>query len=208
MILSFCGVAHASAEGKNVISKKEKFETFLAENMHRSGGSRYLTVPLVRQETSYYCGPASVQMVLQYFGIYRTQSQLADDMGTTYDDGTGEHMILSGLDDNYPSNSYVKKRTYSTYFGNELRGSIDAGGPVICLLMTGELPHYDGYNTGHYIVATGYMWAQGGSGSGGTNSVTFNDSNNQSRYYGEHTSAWEEMETAIDNHAGYYWVMD
>ncbi len=44
--------------------------------------------PNGRQETSFTCGPAAMQTVLDSFGIYRRQSDLARELGTTAAEGT------------------------------------------------------------------------------------------------------------------------
>jgi hypothetical protein len=44
--------------------------------------------PNGRQETSFTCGPAAMQTVLDSFGIYRRQSDLAHELGTTAAEGT------------------------------------------------------------------------------------------------------------------------
>lgn len=52
---------------------------------HRSNG---------RQETSFTCGPAAMQTVLDSFGIYRRQSDLARELGTTAAEGTRPDALL------------------------------------------------------------------------------------------------------------------
>lgn len=46
------------------------------------GGHKTLSVPIKKQEKEWYCGPASVQMVLAYHGINKTQSHIAGQIGT------------------------------------------------------------------------------------------------------------------------------
>lgn len=50
---------------------------------------RYLPVPLFHQEQSWYCGPASVQMISTYlYGTTYSQDDIANYMGTTLSEGT------------------------------------------------------------------------------------------------------------------------
>lgn len=177
-----------------------------AKGIHlMSGGSRTLSVPLVMQSTTYYCGPASVNMTLSYFGVSTTQSQLANEMGTTSGSGTLVYQVKNCLNSHLGSGTYEYVSTSELSFGNGLLSSIDAGKPIICSVKTGTLPIYStyGHNTRHYIVATGYFWAQGGSG-GATDVVYYNDPNYDQKYYGQHSCYITDMNTAISNNAGYY----
>ena len=72
-----------------------------------SSGSETLSVPLYKQENNYYCGPASVQMVLKYFGYTATQSKLGSIMNTNSSDGTYVYQIANGL------NSYLGSGKYA-----------------------------------------------------------------------------------------------
>lgn len=55
-------------------------------NEHTS--SKQLQLPFHFQETSYYCVPACIQMVLEYYGIYETQEVLAKELHTSAVTGT------------------------------------------------------------------------------------------------------------------------
>lgn len=50
--------------------------------------SKQLQLPFHFQETSYYCVPACIQMVLEYYGIYETQEVLAKELDTSAMTGT------------------------------------------------------------------------------------------------------------------------
>ena len=47
-----------------------------------------IDVPQSVQENGHYCGPAVLQMVLAYHGIYRSQTQLAQELNTSMVTGT------------------------------------------------------------------------------------------------------------------------
>lgn len=57
-----------------------------------------LDVTLYGQETTYYCAPASAQMILSYHGYQYTQSQIAEAMGTTTS-GTPTGNIPTGIEE-------------------------------------------------------------------------------------------------------------
>lgn len=169
-----------------------------------SAGSKTLNVPLCKQENNYYCGPASVQMVLKYFGYTATQSKLGSIMNTNSSDGTYVYQIANGLNSYLGSGKYAYIYTSELSFGTKIVPSIDAGYPIVCHTQTKKLPHYDGHASGHYVVVIGYSWAQGGSTGGRETILTFNDPNNVSKYYGRYTCTYTEMNSAINANAGLY----
>lgn len=170
----------------------------------KGGATKVLSVPLYQQINNYYCGPASVQMVLKYLGDTVSQSTLGSLMNTTPSSGTYVYQIANGLNSYLGSGQYAYIYTSELSFGTKLFTSIDAGYPIICHTQTRELPHYNGHESGHYVVAIGYSWAQGGSSGGRENTVTFNDPNNNSNYYGKYTCKICEMTNAINANAGLY----
>ncbi|MGF6376971.1 hypothetical protein M2140_002050 [Clostridiales Family XIII bacterium PM5-7] len=141
-------------------------------------------------------------MTLKYLGIEKTQSKLASDMGTTSANGTYVYKMVNGLNKYLGSGKYKYVLTSQIAFSTGLQYSINKGKPVICHVMTGKLPNYAGYNTGHYVVGTGYQWGMEGTNS--ASDVDYNDPNNNSKYYGRWTTTWGKMNTAINNNAGYY----
>lgn len=59
---------------------------------------RYLPVPLFHQEQSWYCGPASVQMISTYlYGTTYSQDDIANYMGTTPSEGTEVPQMVNGV---------------------------------------------------------------------------------------------------------------
>ena len=53
-----------------------------------------MNIPYHKQITDYYCGPASLQMVLEYFGIHTSQQKLAEHLNTTPDNGTDHSDLI------------------------------------------------------------------------------------------------------------------
>lgn len=169
----------------------------------RGGGNKSLNIGLVKQETNYYCDPASAKMVLDYLGHVQSQSTLASRIGTD-NNGSVVYRVTNCLNYYLGSGSYRYVLTSEIDFSNGLMYSIDQGKPVICHVDTKYLPHYNGYSCNHYVTAYGYAWAQGGVGSGGYETVFFNDPNNNSAYHGSQTCTYAEMTEAINRRAGYY----
>lgn len=52
------------------------------------------------QETSYYCGPANIQMILNYHGIHKTQDELASQLHTHKITGT-EYIDMTNVLNSY-----------------------------------------------------------------------------------------------------------
>lgn len=138
-----------------------------------------LNVPFYTQSTEYYCGPASVAMVLGYNGLYPTQQSLANDMGTNSTDGTYVYRVRDELNtyfNNYnihPTSSwvwqydYLDMNSFQTYINNTTY-DLNVGQPLILNVQTDppdgtqyQLPYY-GTNYYHYIVFHGrtgqYDW--------------------------------------------------
>lgn len=170
----------------------------------RGGGKRLLNVPLYQQNTRIYCGPACIQMVLSYFGISASQSDIARIANTDNDGFTYVYQARDALNYYLGSGSYDYVGTWQTRFVQGLITSIDAGKPVLCHVETGELPIYKSYGESypHYVVAIGYYWGQGGGS--GVNEVTYNDPHFDARFYGTHTCTIDVMEQVIDDNAGFY----
>lgn len=57
-----------------------------------------MPVPLFHQEQSWYCGPASVQMISTYlYGTTYSQDDIANYMGTTPSEGTEVPQMVNGV---------------------------------------------------------------------------------------------------------------
>jgi predicted double-glycine peptidase len=114
-------------------------------------------VPDNRQATGFTCGAAAAQAVLGYYGIDRTEDDLAEIMGTDEKDGTAPGNIVrvllgAGL------TVYAGKMTIPL-----LKRFLDRHIPAILNIQAWtedpiSLPvdYSDQWNDGHYLVATGY----------------------------------------------------
>jgi ABC-type bacteriocin/lantibiotic exporter with double-glycine peptidase domain len=98
-----------------------------------------LKVPYFKQETHYTCGPATMQMILKYYGIERTEADLASELATNSDIGTlHEHMIEGVL--RHGLHCYVNDQATV----QELRYLLDFKVPVIIRFIEpkGNEDHY------------------------------------------------------------------
>jgi hypothetical protein len=124
------------------------------------------------QETGYWCGPASVQMLQYYFGQPCSQQAIANGCGTTSSYGTSVSAIVGWLDD-YPMTGYMylpswfvweAKSCYNEGWQGFLQDMYSScgnwGSGQIWNLCTypSNSCHLPGYNFNgqHYVVGSGY----------------------------------------------------
>ena len=107
-----------------------------------------LDVPYHDQQTSYYCGPASVMMVLDYTAkLDHSQDELSQELSTdkelgiTYTSLMDEPFIHRDLTDVHDGRMSL----------NQLKNQINQGYAPILLIWFD-----DKHETGHYVVAVGY----------------------------------------------------
>lgn len=169
-----------------------------------SNSSNGLSVPVYQQANSYYCGPASVQMVVKYItGVYIQQSTLASSMGTASNGGTYVYRVAQELNSRCGSGTYQYVHTSEASFSDSLIYSINKGRPIIAHVMTGGLPNYNYQsNSGHYIVVRAYSVSFSGTSSSTT--CQYNDPHYNSKYYGTYTCTMSQMLSAINANAGYF----
>jgi ABC-type bacteriocin/lantibiotic exporter with double-glycine peptidase domain len=55
----------------------------------------YLKVPYYKQDTEHTCGPASLQMVLEFYGVHYTECELTELLNTNADIGTEHHDMIA-----------------------------------------------------------------------------------------------------------------
>ena len=166
------------------------------------GARKQLNVPLKKQSKYYFCGPASLQMVIEYKGKSYSQGELAQRSKTSISEGTYVYRMVETLN-SILNNQYVYVNLTDQAFSLGLIYSIDKGYPVICHTLTSSLKHYKGKGSGHYVVATGYAYGFYGN-TDGVSDVYYNDPNNLNQYYGKHTDTIDAMTKAIKNRAGYF----
>ena len=201
LLMMLLGTAFAFAvdETENMITSEN------GEIPLRTGASGRLTVPVYYQpQNSNKCGPTSCRMILASFGVNKSLSAIVNEMENMANHDYTHIDSATTMLNRYISGNHFKKYTLSnssSAFSNHLIESIDAGYPVLCHLKTGALPAYSGVNYYHYVVATGYLWGQGGS-SGGTTTVHYNDPHYNRSFGGARQCDWLEMQSAINNYYG------
>lgn len=131
---------------------------------------------IVPQETGYWCGPASTQVVLNHHGIYVSEQDLANEMGT-HSGGTDYiGQIETVLDHRVPHMSYItvdqpydpmshedKERLWANLIrsvGDEPRGGVVMNwvappGNYPIGIKGSESPHYGGGTIYHYVACMG-----------------------------------------------------
>ncbi|MDD4402401.1 MAG: C39 family peptidase [Desulfitobacteriaceae bacterium] len=115
---------------------------------------RVLNVPTYKQEKSYWCGPACLQMVIKYVtGSKISQETLATEAGTTSTKGTYVYKMAETLRAHSVNSKYYS--VYDVDFDTTFRSSLDKDIPAIAHLCTRYLPAYNGKNYGHYVVLRG-----------------------------------------------------
>ncbi|PDO10017.1 MAG: hypothetical protein BLM47_09385 [Candidatus Reconcilbacillus cellulovorans] len=125
------------------------------------GEVRTLNVTPFKQETPYWCGPATVKQVLHFLnGTSQPQSYYASKLGTTTD-GTD----FSKVDDVLNSHQSVHTYTYRSFSSNEYSTwvtamilTIDWGVPAVLDLRISRdlLPNYTSTVEGHILNTSGY----------------------------------------------------
>lgn len=130
---------------------------------------------IVPQETGWWCGPASTQVVLNSRGIRIAEAQLAQEIGTTWNGTDFVGLIERVLDVRVPGAQYASvsmpndppTRQQSDRLWSDLVASIDAGWGVIANIVAppsnyprgvkGSVsPAYAGGVVYHYFAVMGY----------------------------------------------------
>jgi hypothetical protein len=143
------------------------------------GGYRYHYTPSHKQETNYWCGPATVQVIDDYFGDCIMQRSYAIHMGTTPEGGTDFSVVDDELRSQTENNYQYRTVTWSVDFFNRVEYAIDALGWPIALdgeINPGELG-YNYHHAGHIFPVEGFDWR------GATDYMRKNDVYNEADYY-------------------------
>jgi predicted double-glycine peptidase len=111
-----------------------------------------IELPLVRQENTYYCGPACVVSIV---GYYQPEPPTQDDiakLAETTKDGTSPEGIVQAI-----AKHGIRGEARQNLMIQDLIDSVDAGNPVIVDLQAwGDPKKYPERKDGHYIVMVGY----------------------------------------------------
>ena len=171
---------------------------------------KFLSVPVFRQETKYWCGPASVQMIVKYkTGKKVSQSTLASYMNTNKS-GTYVYQIARGLNKYTSSNFYGYKTVYQKGIYEATKESVNKNYPIVGNVMTKALNSAYKFNSGHYVVITGYRYRVQGTPASKSADYLRANGENKSLYYNDpyfasHDSVGAyKMTEAIKACTGYY----
>ena len=99
----------------------------------RAGDSNILNVVDYKQELQNSCGPASCRMVLNYFGVSKSEERLRTEMKKMPDNDYTHIDAVTAILNKYISGSHYKKVFNSSEpFASNVIRNIDAGYPMIC----------------------------------------------------------------------------
>lgn len=156
--------------------KQQLIEKYsVIENAGRSRASypaRSLAVPAYRQETNYWCGPATAKQTVQYLaGSSQTQAQIAAATGTTTA-GANADRIISYVNDHQSKNIYARVNcTSQTQMVAAVDYSLSVQHPMILTLAVPDDVWEKGiwpyWTNGHYLNVSGQ--------SAGASSLTLTD---------------------------------
>ena len=125
--------------------------------------SRTLSVPYTKQPDGYTCGPTSLKMVMAFYGVSKTVSEISNYMASwgdsPYYDGVGPNAIVAA------AQHYGFSSTVTQYGWDNLKNAIAAGHPVIANIQIlannypryypSNSPAYTSYSGGHFVVVVG-----------------------------------------------------
>ena len=66
-------------------------------NVYNTGNMSHLLLPYYHQETDFSCGPACVQMVLEFFGVKKREEELRQQMNARPRIGTSHQSLIRAL---------------------------------------------------------------------------------------------------------------
>lgn len=153
--------------------------------------TRVLNVLKSQQQTSYWCGPASIQMMIKYNGKSVLQETLAKEAGTT-SQGSNTLDLKNVLNKHINAHVFGVTRIQGSSDQNRLFNVLNSNifsksQPTLALVRTDRLPYYNGHVSNHYIVARGLTkYIDDGTGQPviGLSEVHVVDPNNNNNYYG------------------------
>jgi len=103
------------------------------------GNKIKIDISFIRQKTHYFCGPASLQMIFNYYNIYKDQDDLAKKLETCEEFGTKNIKMIQTVKEN---GFYCLTKKSSTL--NDIYKMLFKKIPVIVNYMepTDEEPHF------------------------------------------------------------------
>ena len=161
---------------------------------------RTLTITGHLQENSYYCGPASAQIVIQHdTGTLYLQSTLASYMQTNSSNGTYVYRLCNALNTYTNKTYYYRLASQYSLFSYLYQNINNNKLMVLNMDMTYVDSTYTSH-TGHYVVACGYY--KSATGTPQTNKVYYYDP--YSPHAGYHWATEAAIINGTNHNAGYF----
>lgn len=137
--------------------KKKNAEIVKFKSMKSYPTALTLSITHFSQETSYYCGPATVKQVVHWInGSSSTQTYYATVLGTTTQ-GTVMSSIPSVLNTEIGEQYYVKASIGSqSQWMDKIRSSLYNDRPAILDIKTVGITEFPYSSNGHYVNVSGY----------------------------------------------------
>lgn len=169
--------------------------------------SRTLTVPFTTQPDSHTCGPTSLKMAMDYYGVVKTVDEICNYLRLIGDDPSdgvnGVNLVLTAKYFGFTS-------AVAQYGVTYLKNAIASGNPVVVALqITSSYPlnYPDGtpanptYNGGHYVVVVGLHAASDGT-------IDYVVVNDPSPTVGgsDHKYTWEFFDTAWQQNSSRFMI--
>ena len=121
---------------------------------------KFLYTPSHKQERTYWCGPATVQVIDDYIGAFNAQSTYASYMGTTQD-GTDFTLVDDALR-NYSGKSYyyygnLTESGFNTKVSDTLMNHLQPLAADVNIVAS-VWPNYNYNHSGHIIPIEAFDW--------------------------------------------------
>lgn len=122
---------------------------------------KYFYTPSHRQETNYYCGPATVQILADYWGDCPSQDEIAKWLGTDVNRGTDFSLVDDAL--RYFTKrayTYVTCTSYSDVYQRICYGLLVRGNPSATdvRIVASDWPNYLYDHAGHIVPIEAFDW--------------------------------------------------
>lgn len=136
------------------------------EQAAAAAGSKVLDITFEYQSTGYWCGPASTRIALSARGIYASQQQMANELGTT-ENGTDWIGQVTGVLNDHVGAWYETKempndpptQAQRDLLWDDIVFDIDRGYALVANIVApanNHPPGYPNYTIYHYFTVIGY----------------------------------------------------
>ncbi|TDB36907.1 MAG: hypothetical protein D9V44_10385 [Actinobacteria bacterium] len=140
---------------------------------------KYFFTPTHLQETNYYCGPATVQTIDDYWGTPASQQEIAKYLGTDVTHSTDFSLVDNAINkfagENY---TYVTCTSTSDVYSRIQYGLLTRGHPAATDVRIDAAlwPNYEFNHDGHIVPIEAFDWRY--------NKVRINDPYDEAKYRG------------------------